>query len=152
MDTLKLIAMSPVVRVHPATGPWWKQKANALERKQYHPSLASLLGKVVAGWDIRCREDGSRRRLLVAEAVETNGAELKVNDTGAGVPLLPAERQLVEASVKEALNERKKWIKKIDLGPLVLKVDGVSGFKRLREQVHGAVKNHVQKLKKQRSA
>jgi hypothetical protein len=105
----------------------------------------------IARWDISCREDGSRCR-LVAEAVETNGGELKVNDTGANVWLLPAERQLVEASVEEALNERKKWIKKIDLGPLVLKVDGVSGFKRLREQVHDAVKNHVQKLKKQRSA
>ena len=143
--------MSPVVRIHPTTGPWWEKKAKQLERKQYHQPLASLLGKVVARWDISCREDGSRCR-LVAEAVETNGGELKVNDTGANVWLLPAERQLVEASVEEALNERKKWIKKIDLGPLVLKVDGVSGFKRLREQVHDAVKNHVQKLKKQRSA
>jgi hypothetical protein len=152
MDALKLIAMSPVVRVHPTTGPWWKEKANALEKKQYHPSLASLLGTVVvAGWDISCREDGSRRRLLVAEAVETNGAELKVNDTGASVPLLPAERQLVEASVEEAHNERRSWTLKKDLGTLVLKVAGVnSGFKRSREQVAGAARNHVRKLKKQR--
>ena len=152
MNTLKLIAMSPVVRVHPTTGPWWKQKANALEKKQYHPSLASLLGKVVAGWDISCREDSSRRRLLVAEAVETNGAELKVNDTGARVPLLPAERQLVEASVEEAHNERRSWTTKKDLGTLVLKVHGVnSGFKRSREQVADAATNLVRKLKKQRS-
>jgi hypothetical protein len=142
--------MSPVVRVHPTTGPWWKTKANALEKKQYHPSLASLLGKVVAGWDISCCEDDSRRRLLVAEAVETNGAELKVNDTGARVPLLPAERQLVEASVEEAHNERRTWTKKKDLGTLVLKADGVSGFKRSREQVEAAARNYAIKLKKQR--
>jgi hypothetical protein len=144
-----------VVRVHPATGPWWKEKkANALERNQYHPSLASLLGKVVAGWHISCREDGSRRRLLVAEAVETNGAELKVNDTGKGVPLLllPAERQLVEASVEEAHNERRSWTRKKDLDTLVLEVDGVnSGFRRSREQVAVAAKNLVRKLKKQRT-
>jgi hypothetical protein len=48
MDLLKLIAMSPVVRVHPTTGPWWKTKAKALERMQYHRPLASLLGNVVA--------------------------------------------------------------------------------------------------------
>ena len=84
--------------------------------------------------------------------METNGGELKVNDTGAHVPLLPAERQLVEASVEEAAhNERKKWTKKKDLGLLMLKVDGVSGFKRSREQMHDAVKNHLTKLKKQRS-
>jgi hypothetical protein len=111
-----------------------------------------LLGKVVAGWDIRCREDGSRRRLLVAKAVETNGAELKVNDTGAGVALLPAERQLVEASVEEAHNEMRSWTTKKDLGTLVLEVEGVnSGFKRSREQVAVAAKNLVRKLKKQRS-
>jgi hypothetical protein len=49
MDLLKLIAMSPVVRIHPATGPWWERNAKQLERNKYHPSLASLLGKVV-GW------------------------------------------------------------------------------------------------------
>jgi hypothetical protein len=151
MDLLKMTAMSPVVRIHPTTGPWWKPKAKAQERKQYHQPLASLLGKVVARWDISCREDGSRCR-LVAEAVETNGAELKVNATGVSVPLLPAERQLVEASVEEAHNERRSWTKKKDLGALVLKVDGVnSGFKRSREQVAVAATNLVRKLKKQRS-
>jgi hypothetical protein len=84
--------------------------------------------------------------------VETNGGELKVNDTGANVWLLPAERQLVEASVEEAHNEGEKWTKKKDLAPLMLKVNGVSGFKRSREQVYLAAKYHVQKLKKQRSA
>jgi hypothetical protein len=29
MDLLKLIAMSQVVRINPATGPLWKKKANA---------------------------------------------------------------------------------------------------------------------------
>ena len=76
VDLLKLIAMSPVVRIHPTTGPWWERTAKQLERNKYHPSLASLLGKVVAGWDISCREDGSRCR-LVAAAVRTNGGELK---------------------------------------------------------------------------
>jgi hypothetical protein len=84
--------------------------------------------------------------------VETNGGELKVNDTGANVLLLPAERQLVEASVEEAQNKRNKWSTKKDLGPLMLEVDGVSGFKRSREQVAKAARYHVQKLKKQRSA
>jgi hypothetical protein len=67
MDLLKPIAMSPVVRIHPTTGPWWEKKAKQLERKQYHQPLASLLGKVVARWDISCREDGSRCRAPVAE-------------------------------------------------------------------------------------
>jgi hypothetical protein len=58
----------------------------------------------------------------------------------------------VEASVEEAHNERRTWTKKKDLGTLVLKVDGVSGFKRSREQVALAAKNHVRKLKNQRSA
>jgi hypothetical protein len=151
MELLKLIAMSPVVRVHPTTGPWWKAKAKARERNQYHQPLASLLGKVVAMWDSSCLEDSSRCR-LVAAAVETNGGELKVNDTGANVWLLPAERQLVVASVEEAHNEGGKWKKTKDLGPLMLKVNGVSGFKREREQVFLAAKYHVQKLKKQRSA
>ena len=84
--------------------------------------------------------------------METNGAELKVNATGVSVPLLPAERQLVGASVEEAHNERRSWTKKKDLGALVLKVDGVnSGFKRSREQVAVAATNLVRKLKKQRS-
>ena len=88
---------------------------------------------------------------LQSEAVEANGGELKVNDTGARVPLLPAERQLVEASrpvskkQEAAHNERKKWTKKKDLGLLMSNVDGVSGFKRSREQVADAVKTHVKK-------
>jgi hypothetical protein len=56
----------------------------------------------------------------------------------------------VEASVEEAHNERRTWTKKKDLGTLVLKVDGVSGFKRSREQVEAAARNYAIKLKKQR--
>jgi hypothetical protein len=145
MDLLKLIAMSPVVRIHPTTGPWWDRKAKQLERKQYHQPLASLLEKVVARWDNSCREDVSRCR-LVAEVVETNGGELKVNATGANVLFLPAEQALVEASVEEAGGGQ--WKKQVHLGPLMAKFHGISGFKRSREQILRAVGTHRKKLRR----
>jgi hypothetical protein len=53
---------------------------------------------------------------------------------------------------EEAHNERKTWTQKKDLVLLMSNVNGVSGFKRSREQVVGAVRTHEKKLKKQRSA
>jgi hypothetical protein len=59
----------------------------------------------------------------------------------------------VEAGVEEAHNKRKRWTKKVDLGPLVLKLDGVSGFKRSGTQAaRKAAEYHVAILKRQRAA
>jgi hypothetical protein len=59
-----------------------------------------------------------------------------VNTAGANAPLLPAERQLVEASAKEARIEGHRWTSKAHLGPRMSKIDRVcSGFKRSATQV-----------------
>jgi hypothetical protein len=90
--------------------------------------------------------------------VATSGSELEVNATGEHVPLL-LQRRAAAGGDRCASKISKRTSKGIngasagvDLGPVMAKIDGVSGFKRSQTQVQQHALAYGMKRKKLRTA